>query len=338
VWSQARHAIVVDAADQVVKAARKQGNVSLVLPRRAGTLFRAFVSAIRVHQWVKNLLIFVPILTSHRFLHADLLLQAVIAFFAMSLCASSVYVVNDLADIDADREHPSKRQRPLASGRLPIPAALLAAPALFGLGVALSLFLAPTATAILCLYTLVSTLYTFLLKKKLLADVITLSLLYTLRIIEGGAATSLLVSPWLFAFSLFTFMSLAFTKRVTEMIRLSATGQHGAAGRGYSVSDTLTLASLGAASGYLACVVMSLYINTDAVRQLYMHPGWLWLLMPLLLYWFGRFWIITMRGEMPDDPVTFLFRDRHTYATIFLCGLVFLLAKSAPFGIPGVME
>jgi 4-hydroxybenzoate polyprenyltransferase len=211
-------------------------------------------------------------------------------------------------------------------------------PLLLGLGVCLSLFLPKMATEVLLIYTALATAYTFWLKRKLLADVVTLALLYTVRIVEGGTATSLLVSPWLLAFSLFMFISLAFSKRVAEMLRVSATDHHDAPGRGYFVPDTATLASLGSVSGYLACLVLSFYINSDSVRKLYFHPGWLWLLLPLLLYWVGRIWILTMRGKMYDDPIIFMFKDLHTHFTVFLGGIILLLAARCPFGIPGVLE
>jgi hypothetical protein len=159
-----------------------------------------------------------------------------------------------------------------------------------------------------------------------------------MRNIEGGAAISILVSPWLLAFYMFLFVSLAFIKRVTETMHLSGGGESGALGRGYLALDTTTLAHLGITSGLLACLVLSLYIHSETVRRLYAHPGWLWLLMPLLLYWIGRIWVITMRGQMTDDPILYIFRDKRSYATLILVAIDFILAKSSPIGIPGVLE
>lgn len=291
-----------------------------------------------MHQWIKNTLVFVPLIASHSFLRADLIVKAVVAFFSMSFCASAIYVWNDLADLGSDRSHPVKRNRPFASGELSIPVGLLLAPLLLVGGLGLSLLLPWTATVVLLVYAVLATAYTFWLKRKLLADVVALALLYTVRMIEGGTATSLLVSPWLLAFSLFLFTSLAFSKRVAEMLSVSGSGQLGVAGRGYFAPDTTMLASLGSASGYLACLVLSFYINSDAVRELYAHPAWLWLLLPLLLYWIGRIWIITIRGRMTEDPVLFLLKDRHTQIAILWGGLILWLAMKCPFGIPGVLE
>jgi 4-hydroxybenzoate polyprenyltransferase len=337
VWRQAREALVVGASAQVVKSARKQGNVTAVFGRTTNSM-SAMLRALRVHQWVKNTLVFVPLLASHYFSHGDLVLKAEERFISMSFCASAVYIINDLMDIDSDRQHPSKRNRPFASGELPIPIGLLMAPLMLGGGIVLSLLLPREATVILLCYVALSTVYTYWLKEKLLTDVIALAILYTLRILEGGAATSLLVSPWLLAFSLFLFTSLAFIKRVTEIIHLSQAIHRGATGRGYFMPDSATLANLGIVNGFLACLVLSLYINSESVRRLYVHPGWLWLLVPLLLYWVGRIWVITMRGEMTDDPIVYLFRDKRTYLAIVLGGIVVLLAMSAPVGIPGVLE
>jgi 4-hydroxybenzoate polyprenyltransferase len=295
----------------------------------------AVLRALRPHQWTKNLLVFVPLLTSHQFGFAG---STAIAFVCMSLCASGIYVVNDLSDLDADRAHPIKQNRPFASKTLPLSAGLLIAPLLLAAGLSLSLCLPGTATVILFVYVALSLTYTFWLKQKLLADVVVLSLLYALRIVEGGTAASIPLSPWLLAFSLFLLISIAFSKRVTEMLRSAASARADLAGRGYLITDTPTLASLGMASGYLACLVLSLYINNDRIYKLYSHPGWLWLLVPLLLYWIGRFWVLTTRGQMHDDPILFVLNDVVTRFAL-LCGTILLiLAIRGPSGIPGITE
>jgi 4-hydroxybenzoate polyprenyltransferase/phosphoserine phosphatase len=337
VWRQARQAIVVGASAYTEKTAREQGNVTMVFPETSSTV-STVARALRVHQWVKNILVFAPLVAAHQFLNVDLILLTTGACLAMCSCASGIYIINDLADIDSDRRHPFKRRRPFANGELPIATGLIMAPLLVGGGIALSLLLPWNATLILLSYVGLSTAYTYWLKEKLLADVITLAALYTIRIIMGGVAGGLLVSPWFLSFSLFLFISLAFIKRVTEMIQLSTREQKNAAGRGYYVSDTTTLAMLGIASGFLSCLVLSLYINGDSVRRLYAYPEWLWLLVPLLLYWIGRLWITTMRGQMTDDPIVYLFKDRRTYATIVFGGLILLLAKTMVSGIPGVLK
>ena len=337
VWRQAREAIIVRASTHTEKIAREQGNVTMVFPETSRTL-SAVVRALRVHQWVKNVLVFAPLVAAHQVFNVDLLLMAACAFFAMCFCASGIYVINDLADIDSDRSHPVKQRRPFANGEVHIATGLIMAPLLVGCGIAVSLLLPWNATVILLAYVGLSTVYTYWLKEKLLADVIALAALYTIRIIMGGVAISIFVSPWLLTFSLFLFLSLAFIKRVAEMIHLTRTMQRGAAGRGYSVEDTSTLANLGIASGFLSCLVLSLYIHSETVRQLYVHPSWLWMLVPLLLYWVGRLWVVTMRGAMTDDPIVYLFNDRRSYATIALGVFIIMLAKTMAYGVPGVAE
>jgi len=294
IWNQAHHAIVVNASSRLQLAVQALGNVILVLPRTRSAV-SAFFRSLRMRQWLKNILVFVPLITSHSLLQGAQFLNAAISFLSMSLCASSVYVVNDLMDVESDRTHRLKRKRPFAAGDLPIRVGLLTAPLLLAAGIILSLLLPPMATVLLLTYVASATAYTFWFKHKMLADVVMLSLLYTLRIVEGGAATSILVSPWLLAFSLFLFISFAFSKRVAELARVSTA--EGIAGRGYLVADLSTLASLGGGSGFLACLVLSFYISSENVRVLYAHPGWLWLLLPLLLNWMGRVWIVTMRGK-----------------------------------------
>jgi len=337
VWRTALRAIVVNASPAVAAAAQEQGNVAMVFPRQR-TLVKTILRTMRIHQWVKNTLLLVPLITSHQFLDRHLLARVATAFLAMGFCASFVYVINDLADLDADRMHPSKRDRPLARGDLSIAAGFLVSPALLAMGLGLSCLLPRMASLMLLSYTMIAIAYTVCLKRKLMADVVTLSLLYTIRIVVGGAAVSVLVSPWLLAFSLFFFLSLAFSKRVTEMLRIAATDTASVAGRGYYVPDMSALTSLGTGSGYLACVILSLYINSASVRTLYRHPGWLWLLLPLLLNWIGRNWIITMRGRMSDDPLIFLCRDFRTHVTVVCAAVLLLLAKNCPVGIPGIEE
>jgi 4-hydroxybenzoate polyprenyltransferase len=263
--------------------------------------------------------------------------RAAIAFLCMSLCASAIYVVNDLSDAGTDRMHRSKFKRPFASGTLPHFAGLLIAPLAFASGILLSLLLPRPATVVLLMYAALALAYTFWLRQKLLADVIALSLLYAMRIVEGGTAMCVLVSPWLLAFSLFLLLSFAFSKRVTEMLQ-STSSIRSLPGRGYLVSDTPIIASLGTASGCLACLVLSFYINGDAAYKLYPHPEWLWFLVPLLLYWIGRFWVLTMRGEMRDDPILFVLKDSVTRISLACGAIIVTLAMTTPSGIPGIIE
>lgn len=284
----------------------------------------AWARGLRLHQWVKNVLVFLPALAAHRFTDVAVLGQAAVAFLAFGLTASAVYVFNDLMDLPSDRAHPSKRRRPFASGRLPLPAGLLASPLLVVAAGALSLSVLPNLfSATLAFYLLLNALYTFGLKRVPIADVLFLASLYALRILAGGFATAIEVSPWLIAFSLFFFLNLAFLKRFADLRILAAAGAEAAAGRGYRVADAPMLLALGPASGYIAAVVLALYVQSAKVATLYRSPVVLWLLVPLLIYWISRIWLLAHRGRMSDDPIIFTTRDPVSYCVLGLAVLVF---------------
>jgi 4-hydroxybenzoate polyprenyltransferase len=266
--------------------------------------------ALRLHQWSKNTLIFVPVLAAHQ-AHGVRLEQAVLAFLAFSLCASSVYLLNDLLDLPHDRAHATKRRRPFASGALDLAwgpglmAVLLA-------GALAACLLLPHAFLVMLATYYASTLaYSFALKRRAVWDVVTLAGLYTLRIFAGAAATSIPISPWLLAFSLFLFFCLAIVKRLTELtqfVRASA-GRIVLSGRGYGAEDVDMLRSMAASSGYMAVLVLALYINSAEVLALYRRPSALWALCPILLFWVSRVLMLANRGLMNDDPVVFALRD-----------------------------
>jgi 4-hydroxybenzoate polyprenyltransferase len=270
--------------------------------------------AMRLHQWAKNALIFAPVLAAHR-TDAATLLKACFAFFAFSLCASAVYLLNDLVDLPHDRAHASKRRRPFASGALnlamapPLTAGLLFASLLLGLLLPAK-FLGMVAVYFICTLS-----YSFLLKRQMVWDVVMLAGLYTIRVFAGGAATGIRVSPWLLAFAMFLFFCLAIVKRLTE-ITLFVRGGGGAKlkGRGYAPEDADMLRSMAASSGYMAVLVMALYINSPDVLTLYHHPSALWALCPALLFWVSRVLMLSHRGQMNDDPVIFALRDRVSQA------------------------
>ncbi len=295
---------------------------------RAG--LRTWLRALRVHQWVKNVLVFLPLVMAHRMEEPGLWALAGLAFLCLSLCASSVYLFNDLMDLAADRAHPTKRHRPFASGRLPIPAGLAVGPLLVGAALALSAATLPLLfTVTLVSYLAVNVLYTFVLKRVAIADVIFLASLYSLRVLAGGFATAVEVSPWLIAFSLFFFLNLAFLKRYADL-RIVA-GPPGAAGQGspgrdYAAEDAPLILSLGPASGYMAALVLALYIQSEKVVMLYGEPVVLWLLIPLLVFWISRIWLIAHRGRMTDDPIVFTTRDGPSYVVAALAGGVLLAA------------
>ncbi len=337
VFRSARKAILVGPGVRLRAEVERAGTpVSAELPGRPVRL-RTVLSAIRVRQWVKNVLVFVPLVTGQVF-DVPVLRSAVFAFFALGFLASAVYVLNDLGDLAADRRHYAKRRRPLASGDLSILAGLSLVPLLLAGSFAFALALPAGARVLLAAYLATTTLYTLSLKRKVLVDVFTLAFLYTLRVLLGGAATGVPVSPWLLAFSVFLFLSLAFAKRASELLAMKERGHDGAAGRDWFVWDSLVVQILGVASAYLSSLVLAIYIHSDVTKRLYAHPGWLWLLVPALLYWTSRVWVLVGRGEMDEDPIVFAARDRLTWALAVATAAVLLMAARGPIGIPGLME
>ncbi|CAI8958893.1 UbiA family prenyltransferase [Pseudomonas serboccidentalis] len=322
IWHSARQAYIVNPLPGVERATRHLGNVVQVVRSDAKRLGRLY-KALRIHQWVKNALIFVPLLAAHQLANPLSLWHGVLAFVFFGLCASGVYVLNDLLDLADDRKHPSKRQRPFASGTLSIRSGLVLFPWLLLVSFLGAWFWLPRQfVAVLACYYVLTLLYSLVLKRLMALDVIALALLYTLRVIAGGAAFELELTGWMLAFSMFMFLSLALVKRYAELLvalHSGITGKTG--GRDYFPADLAMLSSLGAASGYLAVMVLALYIHDSATTALYAHPRWIWLACPVLLLWITRIWLLTHRGRMNDDPVVFALRDRLSLAM----GAVFCL-------------
>ena len=323
VWRHARRAIVVNAAASLRSQAAEVCEVEREFPREGGGL-RDWVRALRLHQWLKNLLVFLPLLAAHHFFDTGALSHAIMAFLAFGICASGVYVLNDLLDLESDRHHPRKRLRPFAAGTLPVQAGLLAAPLLTLVAFALAFAITPRFAVVLGGYFLLTLAYSLVLKRMVMLDVVVLAALYTIRIVAGGVATATPLSFWLLAFSMFLFLSLAMLKRYTELRGAQQLGRSAASGRGYSVEDLPLIQSFGGASGYLAVLVLALYINSAASEMLYRHPPVLWLLCPLLLYWISRAWAIAHRDSMHDDPLVFAARDGVSWIVLALSGLVVL--------------
>lgn len=311
VWKRARQAILVNPARGVHEQAARTAEIAAEFDDRQGEGLKLWFRALRLHQWLKNILIFVPLLAAHRLLETPLLLQAALAYLAFGLCASSVYLLNDLLDLPADRRHPRKRLRPFAAGTIPILAGALAVPTLLTLAFTLAAIALPAPFfGVLLSYYVLTLAYSLYLKQSVMLDAVVLAALYTLRIIAGAAATAIIPTFWLLAFSMFIFLSLALVKRYAELLALQDLGQSAAQGRGYRIDDLQLLQTLGGASGYLSVLVLALYINSSASQTLYRHPEAIWLLCPLLLYWISRIWLKTHRGEMHDDPVIFAVQDR----------------------------
>lgn len=310
-------AALPDFASSVARPAASE----LAAPPRADV--RGWLKLFRVHQYAKNALVLVPLLTAHKFAlgSAATSLLAVIAF---SLCASSAYILNDLLDITADRAHPSKRNRPIASGAITpsqaVRAMALALTAAFAIAMPISIEFG----GVLLGYFALTTSYSLWLKRIATVDVVVLATLYTVRVIGGAVAIDVPMSEWLLAFSLFIFMSLALVKRYTEL----ASQPDGAvlAARGYQIEDKAMVAILAAASGFNAVVIFTLYISSDTVRAMYSHPQLLWVGCPILMYWIGRVMLFAQRGLIDDDPVTFALRDRASWVALGAIGVIMLAA------------
>lgn len=325
VWPHAAAAVVVSGSENLIARVKSATVVEHVF-RPAGGGIKALARAIRVHQWVKNLLVFVPLIAAHRAFESGNLAKGTLAFGAFCLCASGIYVLNDLLDLNADRKHALKRNRPFASGELPLAVGFLLMPMLITGSFSLGAMLGARFEWMLGLYFAATCLYSFAIKTMVLGDVICLAGLYTIRIFAGGIATASEVSHWLLAFSGFLFLSLALAKRASELFHLRPTTRSAAAGRGYVVGDLETLSSLGSSSGYISVLVLALYINSMDVRAYYARPEWLWLVCPLLLYWISRVWLLIHRGQIHEDPVVFALKDKASYAIGLLVMLVVIIA------------
>ena len=327
VWAVAQQAYLANPELGVETAADRLGNVTQVI-RTPAQAWRGWIKQLRLHQWAKNALLFVPLLASHRVGEIDLLFTGLLAFLLFGLCASSVYLLNDLLDLEDDRQHASKRSRPLASGAVSIKTALLVFPLLLLTTFTLSAWLLPWKyTLALASYYALTLAYSLVLKRIMTVDVITLAMLYTVRIVAGTFAFGVALTFWMLAFSMFLFLSLALVKRYAELREYRSKEKTGLTrGRGYYPGDLEMIAALGAASGYLAVMVLALYIQDQSTLVLYSHPQVIWLACPLLLYWITRTWMIAHRGWMDDDPVVFAMKDRNSLLVGALFAAVFWFA------------
>jgi 4-hydroxybenzoate polyprenyltransferase len=313
VWKSARKGIIVHPKDSVLEKANKIVEIEKVFYKEKSGLM-IYLKQIRVYQWIKNILIFLPLLMAHKISEPILFVDAIIAFFAFSFTASFVYVLNDLVDLPSDRKHPRKKNRPLASGKIPILHGAIISPFLLLIGILLSvLFLSNEFLYILIAYLIITSLYSFVLKKIYILDIIVLSILYTIRLIAGALAVDVPLSQWLMEFSVFFFLSLAINKRFTELYMMQKKNKENAAGRGYTVSDIDLMRVIGPVSGYISVLVFVLYLHSDEVVVLYKNAHILWLVAVCLLYWITRIWFITTRGKMHDDPIIFTGKDPVSY-------------------------
>ena len=291
---------------------------------RKSNLVRVWMKTLRVHQWAKNVLILVPVIAAHQVFGTSEMRGAALCFIAFSAVASSVYLMNDLVDLRSDRRHPSKQSRPVASGEIPLDLAFLASGGLAVSGLALSSRVSPALTGVLAIYFLLNVVYSLFLKSVPMLDVVILSGMYTLRIIAGGRSTTTEVSQWLLVFSTFFFMGLALVKRYVEALLLDAgPGDVNRFGRGYRLEDAPILLGFGMGSSLVSVLVFALYLDSPAVMSLYGRPDRLWSLVPLMMFWVGRLWLLAGRKKIPDDPVVFALRDPVSWGVGFV-GLILL--------------
>jgi 4-hydroxybenzoate polyprenyltransferase len=296
-------------------------------PPRARSRGLALVQALRPHQWVKNLLVFVPVVLDHKLFNGPTLAKGITAFLAFCCAASSAYILNDVLDLEADRRHPTKRYRAFASGALSPALGIVLVPGLLAIAYALSYSSLPARfLELLTIYVVLTTAYSLYLKRVAVVDVLLLAGLYTLRVLAGIAAAQVRFSAWLLAFSMFLFLSLAFLKRYTEVNAMVGDAAEQVRRRGYLRGDREWLGSMGGASGYLSVLVLALYINSEQVVALYRDPLLLWLVCPLLLFWTSRMWLLAHRGRIHDDPIVATVRDPMSYVTGALVALVLYLA------------
>jgi 4-hydroxybenzoate polyprenyltransferase/phosphoserine phosphatase len=324
VWHAARHAIAIAPRPAVRKQLEASHESVTVIPSHDGG-WRSWLKLLRPHQWAKNALIFVPMLTAHK-LDPTNVLATVLTFIAFSIVASSVYVFNDLVDLDADRRHPTKCKRPLAAGKVSIKAAVLAGPLLTIAGALIAASVSWPVFGFVACYFGLTLAYSFYLKRKMLIDTIVLAGLYTLRVLTGAAAVDVPVSEWLLGFSMLIFTSLALIKRYVELATRVDADLPDPANRNYRKSDLDIVAMLAAAAGFNAVTIFALYLSSDAVQHLYRTPKLLWLICPILMYWLARALLMAHRRYMDDDPIAFAMRDKNSLLAFALVVVIVLAA------------
>ena len=329
VWSSACNAIVVNANTTLQKKASKVAIVSDTFTSQ-GIKFLDWISALRVYQWIKNLLLFVPVLAAHQLDNVQSLKILMLAFLSFSLCASSVYITNDLLDMGSDRKHPRKRHRPFASAKLSIKAGLVIIPLLIGLSILLGQMVGSKFLSILIIYLILTVTYSLVLKRFVLVDCIILATFYTIRIIAGAVALSTPLSFWLLAFSVFIFFSLALLKRYVELMVRAQARKNTVNERGYEVSDASLLQILGVSSGFISTLVVALYVQSKEVMVLYANPKMIWFMIPIILFWVSWVWLKAAREEMYDDPIIFAMKDK---TSLIVLGLTVFIIFFATTGV-----
>lgn len=333
IWQASSAAVLVGVSPQVERSVRTHCLVEQEFPKQPAGI-KGWARALRVHQWVKNVLLFVPLLTGFSLFDMDKLITMALAFLAFSLVASATYIVNDLLDLDSDRAHPRKRTRPFASAQISIHAGAAVCTAMLGGGLLIAALISQPFFWTLMLYLVLTSAYTWLLKRYVLIDVVMLSVLYTLRILAGSVAAGVQITSWLAAFSLFMFLSLALVKRCSELVSLSRSNGTLIKGRDYHVSDLPILWPLGIASALSAVVVFGMFINAAETSLRYESPQLLWGAAVVMIYWIARIWIKTGRGEMHDDPIVYSLSNVNSLFCIAVMVMITVLAQFLPQGFP----
>lgn len=326
VWQHAAAAIVVNGSSSLTNKAKKITTIEESFPAEQKPSIKVILKAMRVHQWVKNVLIFTALILSHNWFDIEGLKSIVYAFFSFSFAASSIYLFNDLIDLEADRNHKTKRNRPLAAGTLPIHWAIVLIPVLLFISILLASQTNENFISVLFAYIILTTAYSLYLKPIAILDVITLTSLYTIRIIAGAMAINVPLSHWLLAFSMFIFLSLALIKRFSELRNLSQQGETKSTSRGYHVDDLPVISLFGISSGYVSIMVLVLYIQDLQANTLYAQPNWLWFVSVAILYWISHMWLLAFRGKVNEDPVLFAIHDRNSYVVSLFITISLYLA------------
>lgn len=326
VWQHAAAAIVVNGSQELLNKAEKLTDIEKEFPAKEKNIFKVISKSIRVHQWAKNILIFTALILSHNWFNSDSIQLTIFAFFSFCFAASSIYIINDLMDLEADRKHITKKERPLASGALSIHSAILMVPLLLGVSYFFASLINTNFIFILTIYLILTTAYSLFLKPLALLDVITLTSLYTIRIIAGAIAISVPLSYWLLAFSMFIFLSLALIKRFSELKNLIQQGETNSIARGYHVDDLPAISLFGISSGYISVLVLVFYTHDLQAGTLYSNPDWLWFVAIAVLYWISRVWLLAFRGKMNEDPVLFAIHDRNSYIVSLVVAISIYLA------------
>lgn len=329
VWDNSRSAITVGVSPSVRRHLEASRKISRDFAH-TGSSVMEFLRAIRCYQWVKNVLVFVPVITSHTYTELPVVLAGLLLFVAWSFVASGIYLSNDLLDLEADRAHHRKCKRPFASGRLPIVAGLIGSPLMILAGLGIALAISWQTAAVLALYVIVSQAYSLHFKRRLLIDVFILAFLYTSRVVGGGIATDNHATIWLLGFSCFLFLGLAFLKRCAELIRIRDAGKQHLGNRGYGIDDLDMLERFGVSSSFASVLVLSLYVHSNVAVDAYAHPSALWIIVPVLLFWQCRLWIATSRGEMHDDPIVFSIKDRISWGLGLCTAAAFIASVLIP--------